>query len=185
MDSLDWAWFSMERQRQLPSSSVLLQGLDSPEGLGPVALNPQRRRHLDPTAPALLFRSFPEMYPPKGLRRVRAVGSTPRGDLWKRAVSPFLSIPAQLPCRARPPHRGRFPAGVSEECQLLTKPTCWSALSGPLVCLFGEHRVPRTSSWSVASTTGARLRPLLKVGEEPQVIWPPGFLCFPILSLPS
>lgn len=39
--------------------------------------------------------------------------------------------------------------------------------------------------WSVTSKTGARLRPLLKVGEEPQVIWPPGFLCFSILSLPS
>jgi hypothetical protein len=47
-------------------------GLHSPEDLGPVALNPQRRRHLAPPPPARLFRPFPEEGPSE--RGARAEG---------------------------------------------------------------------------------------------------------------
>lgn len=44
------AWVSTKRPQSLPASFVPGLRLDSPEGLGPVALNPQRRRHLDHTS---------------------------------------------------------------------------------------------------------------------------------------
>lgn len=67
MDILGRARLSLtQRQHPLPASFVPVPGLDSPEGLRPVALNPQRRRHLDPPPLARLFRSFPEVGPLKG-----------------------------------------------------------------------------------------------------------------------
>lgn len=50
MDILGRAWVSTKRPQSLPASFVPVLRLDSPEGLGPVALNPQRRRHLDHTS---------------------------------------------------------------------------------------------------------------------------------------
>lgn len=47
---LDWVQLSLtQRQHALPSSVPVL-GLHSPQGLSPVALNPQRRRHLNPAS---------------------------------------------------------------------------------------------------------------------------------------
>lgn len=143
MDILDRAWLSTEGQHPLPASSVPVLPLDSPEGLGPVALNSQRRRHLDPTSTSPPLPLFPG-----SVSSERAVASSESGIYINRP--PMKMRGGSLPLRplhllsARAPHW--FLAGGSEEFQLLAKPTCWSARSGPLVRLFGERCVPRPCS---------------------------------------
>lgn len=146
MDILGRAWVSTKRPQSLPASFVPVLRLDSPEGLGPVALNPQRRRHLDHTStnPPL------PLFPGSGSSE-RAVASAEGGTHTERPPmkmrgGTFLSVLSARFPRARAPHRGWSPAGGSEEFQLLAKRTRRGARSGPLVRLFGEHRLPRPCS---------------------------------------
>lgn len=109
-----------QRQHALPSS-VPAVGLDSPESLGPVALNPQRRRHLNPASTCPPVPPFAGSGSPKGL------AARPGGGIYsERPPMNMRGGPVSSHFRTRLPSGGWFPVGGAEEFQLLAKrgPTC-------------------------------------------------------------
>lgn len=119
--------------------------------MSPVALNPQRRRHLDPAStspppPARLFRSTPEVGAPEGDEcRTKGGIYTKRPPMKCAGGVLFPSLPL---CRRVHLTVGLFLTGGSEEFQLPAKltPWCRRARLGPLVGLLGEHCVPSPSA---------------------------------------